>query len=148
MTTALAIVRPSDWETPLFLHVLGAMVMVGALLLATTSLVSAWRTDDAAAMRLGYRALLYAALPAWLVMRVFAQITLAESPFEDDETWVGLGFMTSELGFLLQVAATVLAGLSVRRAAGGGRVRVAVVLVGLVLALNLVAIWAMTTKPA
>ena len=137
----------SDWDVPLFFHVLGAMVMVGALLLAATSLVAAWRADDGGALRLGYRALLYGALPAWLVMRVFAQITLEESPFDDEETWVGLGFMTSEVGFVLQVAATVLAGLSVRRAAGGTRVRVAVVLVGLVLVLNLVAIWAMTTKP-
>ena len=137
----------SDWDVPLFFHVLGAMVMVGALLLAATSLVAAWRADDGGALRLGYRALLYGALPAWLVMRVFAQITLEESPFDDEETWVGLGFMTSEVGFVLQVAATVLAGISVRRAAGGTRVRVAVILVGLVLVLNLVAIWAMTTKP-
>ena len=137
----------SDWDVPLFFHVLGAMVLTGALLLAVTSLVTAWRADDGAALRLGYRALLYGALPAWLVMRVFAQITLEESPFDDEDAWIGLGFMTSEVGFVLQVAATVLAGLSVRRAAGGTRVRVAVVLVGLVLVLNLVAIWAMTTKP-
>ena len=146
--TVLALIRPTEWEIPLFLHVLGAMVMVGALLLAATSLVAAWRADDVAAMRLGYRALLFGALPGWLVMRVFAQLTLDESGFAEDEGWVEWGFIASEPGLLPLIAATVLAGLSARRAAGGTRVRVAVVCVGIVLALSLVAIWAMTTKPA
>jgi uncharacterized membrane protein len=146
--TVIALVRPTAWEIPLFLHVLGAMVLVGALLLAATSLVGAWRGEDAAAVRLGYRSLLLVALPAWLVMRVSAQWVLSESAFEEDETWIGIGFMGSELGFVLMVAATVLAGLSVRRAEAGGRVRAAVVLLGIVLLLNLVTIYAMTTKPA
>jgi hypothetical protein len=133
----------------MFLHVLGAMVAVGALLLAATALVGAWRADDAAALRLGYRALLWGALPAWIVMRVFAQLVLDhdDSPYTDDDSWVGIGYMTSELGLLLLIVATVLAGLSVRRSAAGGRNRAAVVLVGVVLALSLLAIFAMTTKP-
>ena len=132
----------------MFLHVLAAMVAVGALLLAATALVAAWRADDAAAMRLGYRALLWGALPSWLLMFVFAQFLLDESGYSDDETWVGIGFGTSDLGLLLIVISTVLSGLSVRRAAGGARIRAAAVLVGIVLALALVAVWAMTTKPA
>jgi hypothetical protein len=131
----------------MLLHVLGAMVAVGALLLAATALVGAWRADDAAALRLGYRALLWGAIPAWIVMRVFAQLLLDESGYSDDDSWVGLGYMTSELGLLLLIVATVLAGLSARRASGGGRARAAVVLVGVVLALSLLAIFAMTTKP-
>ena len=147
MSTVLALLRPTEWEIPLFLHVLGAMVMTGATLLALTSLASAWRTEDTAALRLGYRALLLGALPGWLVMRVFAQITLDQSAFEEDEAWIGFGFGSSELGFVLMVVATVLAGVSVRRAAAGGRVRAAAILVGIVLALSLVAVWAMTAKP-
>ena len=131
----------------LFLHVLSAMVAVGALLLAATALAGAWRADDAAAMHLGYRALLWGALPAWIVMRVVAQFLLEEGDYDEEQTWVGLGFMTSELGLLLIIVATVLAGLSVRRAAGGGRVKAAAVLVGIVVVLSLVAIFAMTTKP-
>lgn len=131
----------------MFLHVLGAMVAVGALLLAATALVGAWRADDAGALRLGYRALLWAALPAWIVMRVFAQLLLDESGYSDEDSWVGIGYMTSELGLVLLIVATVLAGLSVRRSSGGGRNRAAVVLVGVVLALALLAIFAMTTKP-
>lgn len=130
-----------------FLHVFGAMVMVGALLLAATSLVAAWRADDAAAMRLGYRALLWGALPAWLVMRVFGQVLLDEGGYDEDQAWVGAGFGASEVGLLFLVAATVLAGLSVRRGAGATRIRAAVVCVGIMLLLSLIAIFAMTTKP-
>ena len=145
--TVLALIRPGDWELALFFHVLGAMVLVGALLLAATALVTAWRTDDAAALRLGYRTLLLAALPAWIVMRVAAQWVLEESGFEEEEGWVGLGYATSEGGLLLMVIATVLAGVSARRTAGGGRVKAATILVGILLLVYLVAIWAMTTKP-
>ena len=144
----LALIRPGDWEIALFVHVLGAMVLVGALLLAGTALVTAWRSDDAAALRLSYRALLVAALPSWIVMRVAAQWVLDESGFDEDETWIGIGFGTSELGLLLLVAATVLAGVSARRTAGGGRVKAATILIGILLVLYLIAIWAMTTKPS
>lgn len=130
-----------------FLHVFGAMVMVGALLLAVTSLVTAWRADDLGSMRLGYRALLWGALPAWLVMRVFGQVLLDEGGYDEEAAWVGTGFGASEVGLLFLVAATVLAGLSVRRAAGGTRIRAAVVCVGIMLLLSLIAIFAMTTKP-
>ena len=145
--SVVALLRPTEWEIPLFVHVLGAMVLVGAVLLAGTALAAAWRTGDAAAIRLGYRALLLGALPGWAIMFAGAQWVLEESPFDDDETWIGIGFGTSDLTLLLLVVATVLAGVSARRRAGGARVRAAAVLTGLVLVLSLVAIWAMTTKP-
>ena len=144
----LALLRPTEWEIALFVHVLGAMVLFGALLLSGTALLSAWRGEDAGALRLGYRSLLIGALPAWLVMRVAAQWVLEESAFDEDEAWIGIGFATSELSLLLMIAATVLAGISARRGEGGGRVRAAVILVAIALVLYAVAIWAMTTKPA
>jgi hypothetical protein len=134
-------------DVPFFLHVLGAMVVVGALLLAGTALAGAWRGDDAASLRLGYRALLFAALPAWLVMRVAAQWLLEEGDYDDEQAWVGVGFGVSEVSLLLLIAATVLAGMSVRRAEAGGRVRAAAVIVGILIVLYVIAIWAMTTKP-
>ena len=146
--TVLALLRPTEWEIPLFVHVLGAMVLVGALLLSATSLVGAWRGENTGALRLGYRSLLVVALPAWLVMRVSAQWLLEESAFDEDEAWIGIGFGTSEVSLLLLIAATVLAGRSTRRAEAGGRVRAAVILVGIVLVFYAIAIWAMTTKPA
>jgi hypothetical protein len=144
----LAIIRPDDWNLPLFLHILGAMVLVGGLVLAVTALLAAWRGGEAASVRVGYRALLLAVLPGWLVMRIAAQWTLSKEGLEDAEiTWIDIGFMTTEPGLLLIIAATILAGLAARRGGGGTGVRVAAVLVSVLVVANLVAVWAMTTKP-
>jgi hypothetical protein len=144
----LAVIRPDDWNLPLFLHILGAMVLVGGLVLAVTALLAAWRGGEAASVRVGYRALLLAVLPGWLVMRIAAQWTLSKEGLEDAEiTWIDIGFMTTEPGLLLIIAATVLAGLAARRGGGGTGVRVAAVLVSVLVVANLVAVWAMTTKP-
>src|SRR5687768_13562545 len=124
-----------------FLHVGGAMVLVGALVLSATALVGAWRSDDAGNLRLGYRALLLGALPAYFVMRIAAQLLVED--YDEDAAWVGIGFGVSELSLLLLIASTVLAGISVKRAAGGGRVRAATIIIGIMLVLYLVAIWAM-----
>jgi hypothetical protein len=146
--SVLAVIRPDDWSLPLFLHILGAMVLVGGLVLAVTSLLAAWRGGEAATVRVGYRALLLAVLPGWLVMRIAAQWTLSKEGLEDAEiTWIDIGFMTTEPGLLLIIAATVLAGLAARRGGGGTGVRVAAVLVSVLVVANLVAVWAMTTKP-
>ena len=71
--TVLGAIRPDDWNLPLFLHVLGAMALVGALVLVVLSLASARGGDSAAGLRLAYRSLLLAAIPAWIVMRLGAQ---------------------------------------------------------------------------
>ena len=64
------------WELPLFVHVLGAMLLVGALAAAATALVVAWRSGtrggELALTRFAFWALAAAALPSWLVMRVAA----------------------------------------------------------------------------
>jgi phage shock protein PspC (stress-responsive transcriptional regulator) len=146
--SVLAIVRPDAWELPLFLHVLGAMVLLGGLVLAGSSLVATWRGGEAASLRTGYRALLLAVLPGWLVMRIAAEWILSKESLEDAKlTWVDIGFSTAEPGLLLIIVATVLAGLAARRGSSGTGVRLAVVLVGVLIVGYLVAIWAMTTKP-
>ena len=143
MTEVLALVRPDDWNLALFFHVLGAMVLVGALVLAASSLAP----NGAGSLRLGYRALLMAALPSWLVMRVAAQWVLDESGLDEEDTWVGIGFITSELGLLLLIAATVCAGLSVRRGDRPGLTRAAFILSCVLIVMYVVTIWAMTDKP-
>ena len=144
MTDVLALVRPDDWNLALFFHVLGAMVLVGALLLAATALAG----NGAGSLRLGYRALLIAALPSWLVMRVAAQWVLDESGIDDEEAWVGIGFITSELGLLLLIAATVCAGLALRRGNRPGLQRASLILSVLLIVMYVVTIWAMTDKPS
>lgn len=146
--------RPDDLNFLLFVHILGAMTLVGSLLLAATVFTSSWRDGSVRLTRLGYRTLLMAVLPAWLVTRVFAQI-LADKPdykpFEES-AWIGIGYATTEFGLLLIIAASVAAGLGVRRATReGGAVgtsgRVAGVLVWILVVAYVIAIWAMTTKP-
>jgi uncharacterized integral membrane protein len=61
----IAVVRPNDWELPLFLHVLGAMVLVGTLVVAVAALAGEWRArearDAAALRRLAFGTLLVGA---------------------------------------------------------------------------------------
>ena len=151
----LAAIRPDEWSLPLFVHILGAFATVGALILATTYLVPAWRTGSLASVRLGFRTLLWAALPAFIVMRVGAEWLYSEEgigDLPDEPAWIGVGYGTSDLGALLLIASLIVTGVSIRRAgaaegeAAGGRA--SAILVGSTLVLYVVAIWAMTTKPA
>jgi hypothetical protein len=151
--TVLAAIRPDAWNLPLFLHLLSALVLVGALVMVAVSLAGA-SSGGATGVRLGYRGLLLAALPAWIVMRLSAQWLLSEENLDEESPgWVDIGFMTSESTLLLLIVATVCAGVATRRAGRGaepGTVlgRVALVLVAIALIAYLVVIWAMTTKPS
>ncbi len=146
--------RPDDLNLLLFVHVLSAMLLVGSLLLAGTVLAGVWRDGNAERARFAFRTLLMAVIPSWLVTRVFAQV-LADKPdykpFEES-AWIGIGYMTTELGLLLLIGATVAAGVGSRRALReGGPVgtsgKVAASLVWIQTVLYVIAIWAMTTKP-
>jgi hypothetical protein len=154
--TLLGAIRPDDWNLPLFLHILGAMTLVGALVLVVVSLASARGGDSAVALRLGYRSLLLGVIPGWIVMRVAAQWIASEEgldDLDDPPAWVDIGFLTSEPTLLLLIGATVCAGLAARRARDGGRSfgglnTAALVLVTISLLAYVVAIWAMSTKPS
>jgi hypothetical protein len=147
-------IRPADWELPLFLHLVGAMTLVGALLLVGVSLAGAGRGGSAGVVRLGFRGLLFAALPAWILTRVTAQwLESEENLDEDPPAWIDIGYMTSDTSLLLLIGATVCAGIAARRAGRnepqrGGLILAAVVLVAISLIAYLVVIWAMTTKPS
>ena len=153
--TVLGAIRPDDWNLPLFLHVLGAMVLVGALGLVVLALASARGGDSAPGLRLAYRSLLFAAIPAWIVMRLSAQWIADKEGLDDLEeppAWIDIGFVTSEPTLLLLIAATVCAGVAARRAREGGRAfgglnTAALVLVSITLLAYVLAIWAMSTKP-
>jgi hypothetical protein len=89
---------------PLFLHILGAMTLVGAML--TVVLVSwvAWARPDLAVLRrTAWTTLLVVALPAFLVMRLAGQWIYSKEGFSgnNDPTWVGVGFIVGDMGLLL-----------------------------------------------
>ena len=154
----LGLIRTGEWETPLFFHVAGAMLLVGGMFVASASLLLAWRSQDegtsVALTRVAYRTLLFLVLPAFIVMRVAAQWVLSKSPFDalpDDTTWIGLGYLVADIGGLALLVALILAGIGLRRAENGpGRTgaRIVTVVTLLLLAAYIVAIWAMTTKPS
>ena len=150
----LGAVRPDDWNFPLLVHVLGAMLLVGALSVVIVLLLTAWRREGAGALvatRLAFRSLLLGALPAYVVMRVGAEWIASRENLSDSEAaWIGIGYVTSDAGALLLLISLVLTGAATRRAGRGGRAlpRAASVLVSLMLAAYLVAVWAMTAKPS
>ncbi len=151
----LAGIRPDSWGLPLFLHLIGAMVLVGALATAIYYLFAARRNDSLDSVRTGFKALLYGALPAWLVMRGSAQWIANKEGLEDsDQVWITLGFIISEGGFLVLAGGTLAAGLIARRAgvSGGSAAEsrgIAITSWALtaLIAAYIVAVWAMTSKP-
>jgi hypothetical protein len=150
----LAAIRPDDWNLPLLLHVLGAMLLVGGLTTAVTSFWLGWRRDAVTLSRLGFWALLAVAFPAWWLMRLAAQWIYDKEGFSGDEDpgWIGIGYITAEGGGLLLLISIILTGIGVRRMRKGEGspstlVRVGAVLATVVLAAYLVAVWAMTAKP-
>jgi hypothetical protein len=148
----VAAIRPDSWNLPLLIHVGGAMVLVGVLVTVAGLLLAARRGDGAALVRLAFRTLLFAGIPAYLVMRVGAELILSKEDVPDDAGWIGIGYITSDLGLLLIIATTIVAGVGARRMArDGGRGRSPGVAAGLtivVLVAYVIAVWARTTKPA
>ena len=145
--------RPDDWDFPLLVHVLGAMLLVGALCVVIAALVATWRVRDAEEAaplrRLAFQALLFGVLPSYVVMRVGGKWLASEENLDESEPdWLEVGYVVADVGGLVLLATLLLAGLSVRRGARGGPLgRAAAVLSIVLLAALLVAVWAMTAKP-
>ena len=148
MTLALS-TRPGEWDLPLFLHILGALILIGAVVLGLLALTSVWR-GGAPAWRTSYLAIAWVAIPAWFVMRLTAEWLLDKEGLGDAElTWIDIGFQAAEPSLILLIIAATIARVK-SRAEGvepgwGGRVAVAAVSISLIA--YLVALWAMTTKP-
>ena len=71
MSSVLAAVRPDSWNFPLFVHVLGAMILVGGLL--TGSERARVRTRGRALPAARLLDAPAVALPGYIVMRIGAQ---------------------------------------------------------------------------
>lgn len=148
----LASIRPDSINVALLVHVLGAMVMVGALVTAAAAAIVGWRDETGALSRLSYKTLLFVALPAFIAMRVGGEWTYVKANLDDqpDQVWVGIGFITSDLGGILLLLALILGGIGLRRSrSGGGRglLKASSVIATLLVAVYIVAVWAMGAKP-
>ena len=155
----LAATRPTEWDFPLFLHVLGAMILVGGLVAAVGLQASAWMRREAgdlvAYSRGGFWALLTVALPGWVIMRVGAQWIYSKEGWsgDNDPDWLGIGYLAADAGLVVLLVTILLAGLGVRRLRRPGATanvlgRIATPLATILLVLYLVAVWAMTAKPS
>ena len=151
----LAAIRPDSVNLPLFLHVLGAMLLVGTLFAVAVATAIGWRrSDDAAALtRFSLRTLLIGVLPSYILMRIGAQWTEAKQDYPDDfePDWLGIGYITADVGALLIIVSIILSVLGLRRLRRGDGYRlgraVGVISI-LLLVAYLVAVWAMTAKPS
>jgi hypothetical protein len=145
-----AAIRPDDWDLALFLHVLGAMLLVGGLLTGGTALAIA--RGQVRLLRLGYFSLLALALPGWILMRAAAEWIYDKEGFtgDDDPAWLGIGFLISDAGGVLLLLGLILGGFGVRRVGRGGGtglLTATAVLALVALVAYLVAVWAMGGKP-
>jgi hypothetical protein len=145
-----AAIRPDDWDLPLFLHVLGALLLVAGLFAGGTALAIA--RGQVRVLRLGYFSLLALALPGWILMRAAAEWIYDKEGFtgDDDPAWLAIGFITAEGGGVLLLIALILGGVGVRRVGrggGSGLMTASAILSLVALVAYLVAVWAMGGKP-
>ena len=152
--SVLAVVRPDSWNFPLFLHVVGATILVGGLLSGASLL--AYARGDARFLRLGYWSLLAISLPGFILMRIGAAWIYSKEGWDDlpegvdDPTWLGIGFLAADLGGLILLLSLIAGGVGVYRlkaGKGSGLLKVTLVLSLVLLAAYLVAAWAMAGKP-
>jgi hypothetical protein len=107
---------------PLFLHVFGATVLVGAILTVTIlTWVSLRRPLEQAQLlrRLAFMTLLLVGWPSWLAMRIAGQWVLSLDIYSGVEAiapgWLTVGFIVGDVGVLVLLISTILAWFAYRR---------------------------------
>ena len=153
MSTLLAVSRPTEWNFPLFVHVLGAMILVGGLVAGASAL--AFARGDAKLLRLGFWSLMLISFPGWVVMRLGAQWIYSKEGWDKVPDsliprWLNIGYVLADAGGLVLVITLIVGGIGVRKlrnGGGGGLLKATLVLSVVLLAAYVVAVWAMAGKP-
>jgi hypothetical protein len=148
----LGAIRPDSWDFPLFLHVLGAMILMGGLLTGASSL--GFARGDVRYLRLGYWSLLTVALPGWILMRAGSEWIASKEGWTEEgvpsPTWLDIGYLLADSGGVVLLISLIVGGIGVRRqrqGKGSGLLKTTLVLSVVLLAAYLVAVWAMAGKP-
>jgi hypothetical protein len=133
------------------------MLLTGALFTVATAMVMGRRRGDGESgfTRFGLKTVLIGVLPAFLLMRVGAQWTESKEnlPKEvEDQAWLGIGYITADLGALLVLISVVLSVIGLRRLKAGGtggqaQLRAIGFISIFLLVAYVVTVWAMTAKP-
>lgn len=112
----LALIRPDAWNLPLFLHVLGAMLLFGTVGTVAVAGFAFRRFEQHRPLltRVTQRVFLLGVIPAYVLMRAGAQwINSKWFPHGHEPGWVGVGFLISDAGAVLLIVVGIL--LAVRR---------------------------------
>jgi hypothetical protein len=169
----LALIRPGGWNFPLFLHVLGATVLVGGVLTGASALYFA--RGNQRLLRLGYWSLLLVGFPGLVLMRFGATLIWSKESGHSffwaifphpsvDPTWIEIGGTVSDLGGAGLVLALILGWFGVKRMEGATGdflrkvpvvskmtgetlLRYTMLISVLLLAGYVLAVWAMAGKP-
>lgn len=127
------------------------MILVGGILAGASAL--AFARGNIRLLRLGYYSLLVVGLPGWVVMFVGAEWIYRKEGLHHesiDSAWVLTGFLVAEVGGVLLLVTLILGGIGVRRLRrgdGAGLLRATMIMSIILLAANVVAVWAMAGKP-
>jgi hypothetical protein len=151
--SVIAAVRPDSWNFPLFVHIVGATILVGGLLTSGSAL--AFAKGDAKLLRLGYWSMLAISLPGYVIMRIGAEWIYTKENWDDvpDDlipAWPNIGYIVADAGALVLLIALIVGGIGMyrlREGKGAGLLKVTMVLAFVLLAAYVVAAWAMAGKP-
>jgi hypothetical protein len=163
----------SDWNFPLLVHIVGAVILVGGMIAAAIAFLAA--RGDERKLRLGFYSLLFVALPGLIISKFGAtwiwskfsgkSFISSAFPSRDDPHWIMIGGTALDGGGALLVLALILGWFGLKRLDGtrddflakvpvvrnmegatllkGSTIISVVLLVGYVLA-----IWAMGARPS
>jgi hypothetical protein len=150
--SVLAAIRPDSWNWALLLHVAGAMILVGGLVISGGASLLAKRDATGTLWAFSYRMLVMIALPGMILMRAGAAWIYDKEGWtgDGDPAWLGIGFTTADGGVVLFVIALFLGGFGlkrVRRGEGTGLLRASGIIALVLLAAYVVTVWAMGAKP-
>ena len=131
--------RTHGIDVALFVHVAGAMILMGGLVTAAAAGIVGWRDTGGSLRRLSALTLFAVALHGW-----------DDVPDKLQPTWLGIGYIKADAGGIILLVALILGGIGVRRArsgGGAGLLKASTVLATILIAVYVVTVWAMGGKP-
>jgi hypothetical protein len=145
----IAVIRPTGWDLPLFLHVLGATALFGAV--GTVGLLAAvglHRPERVRLARGSFGTLVAVALPAWVLMLIAGTWTRSKEHLPNATHWVQVPVGIAGGGLMLLLLAAAVAFVWTRRPYGSWQPQALATLSVVFMTALAVAWWIMTSKPA